>query len=620
MSGIVGVVQFEGKAVESRLLRGLTSFLAFRGPDAQRTWIKDSVGLGHTLFETTEESDHNCQPLTRDDNTWIIADARIDARQELISELSASGEADLAQSKSIDAELILRAYSCWGTACVEHLRGDFAFGIWDAARQQLFCARDHMGVKPFYYAQIGSCLVFSNSLDCVRHHPLVSNRLNDLAMADFLLFGVNQDPATTFFAEIQRLPPAHSLIWSRNALQLNRYWSLPIDEPLFYRRSDDYIDQFRYLLRKAVADRLRTNQVWVFMSGGLDSPTLAAMARDLMQKRYPNFDVQALTVVDPFLSDEARYANAIAAHLNIPIHYRQSAETCLENWEQIPFSTPEPSPSAWTVPAERRFWQALRTYSRVFFFGEGPDNALHFEWRPCLSYLIEHRLYGRALRSVAATVFSQKYPPFWWRIRNGLRARDTEDVFPPWVEPSLEARLRLRERWAAFNSPPVSIHPLRPAGCASLQIALWQAMFESFDTATTHACFEVRHPYLDLQLLRFMLAVPALPWCRSKYLMRRAMRGALPREVLQRKKTGIDPSPVLKQIAGLCVRPFLPVCGIREYLDVECITSAPATSLIESNLRARALNHWLQNSSGANDNQEQEPFGDRVVRQDAPAR
>ena len=619
MSGIVGIVQFDGPALEPRLLRCLTDLLAFRGPDARETWIKGPVGFGHTLFKTTEESERDRQPLSRDENTWIIADARIDARRELISELMASDEADLADSNATDAELILRAYGCWGASCIEHLRGDFAFGIWDDARQELFCARDHMGVRPFYYAQIGSCVIFSNSVDCIRRHPLISEKLYDLAIADFLLFGFNQDSATTSFTDIKRLPPAHRLIWSRNGLQLNRYWSMPIDEPLFYNRADDYVSHFRDLLDNAVADRLRSNQLWIFMSGGLDSPTLAATARDLMQKRYTNFDVRAFTTINSLSSDEGRHARRVATHLKIPIHFRQSAET-IENWEQIPFSTPEPHPNAWNIPAERRYWEELGSYSRVFFFGEGPDNALHFDWRPCLSYLISRRLYVRALRGVAATVFSQKYPPFWLRIRNGLRPREPEAVFPPWLEPSLESRLKLRDRWAALDSLPVSIHPLRPVGYASLHIPLWQTLFESFDAAMTHARFEVRHPYLDLPLLRFMLAVPALPWCRSKYLVRQAMRGTLPLEVLRRRKTGIDPGSLLKQIAGLCVRPFLPAPGVREYVNLERITRPPATSLIESNLRARALNHWLLNSFAANDNHVQEPFGDRVVRQDAPAR
>src|SRR5260370_25727530 len=128
-----------------------------------------------------------------------------------------------------------------------------------------------MGVKPFYYARVRSGLIFSNTLDCIRRHPVVSDRLNDRAIADFLLFGCNQDAATSSFAQIQRLPPAHRAIWSKDNLRVSRYWSMPIDEPLFYKRADDYMNHFRDLLGTALADRLRTNQVWIFMSGGPQS-------------------------------------------------------------------------------------------------------------------------------------------------------------------------------------------------------------------------------------------------------------------------------------------------------------------------------------------------------------
>ena len=101
--------------------------------------------------------------------------------------------------------------------------------------RHLFCARDHLGVKPLFYAHLGQKLIFSNTLDCIRQHPAVSERLNDLAIADFLLFDLNQDLATTSFADIQRIPPAHSAKWSALGAQLCRYWTLPIDEPLYFR-------------------------------------------------------------------------------------------------------------------------------------------------------------------------------------------------------------------------------------------------------------------------------------------------------------------------------------------------------------------------------------------------
>jgi asparagine synthase (glutamine-hydrolysing) len=606
MSGIVGIVHFDGSPVESELLRKLADFLVFRGPDAQQTWIKDNVGFAHTLFKTTEESDRDSQPLTLDGKTWIVADARIDARDELFVALKAAGEIDTAPSGWTDAELILSAYRAWGLDCVEHLLGDFAFGIWDDTRQRLFCARDHMGVKPFYYAQFGSCVIFSNTLECIRRDPRISDKLNDLAIADFLLFGFNQESATTSFAEIQRIPRAHTLTWSADGLSVRRYWSMPVDEPIFYKQADDYIDHCHDLLRRCVADRLRTRQVWVFMSGGLDSPTLAATARDLMQARYSNFDLRALTKIDSFAPSEARYAGATANFLGIPIIYRSWTEDADLRWEQIPFSTPEPSPSAWMVPGENKFWHGIGRYSRVFFYGEGPDNALRCEWKRHFAYLLR-RNYSQLVSSAIATLFAEKYPPFWGRIskkfkRGRYLAKEGEPVYPEWLNASFEARLGLGIRWNSLNTSPVGLHPYRPTGYMSLQIPLWQTMFEGLDSGVTKSSFEVRHPYVDIRMLRFLLAVPSLPWCRSKYLLRRAMHGKLPEEVLCRRKAIEDQRPLESFWAMFCQYPFVPAPQIHEYVDTARLPSRPLPGDIESEIRMRSLNHWLQNSHRSSHN------------------
>ncbi len=144
---------------------------------------------------------------------------------------------------------------------MERLSGDFAFAIWDGPQQRLFCARDQFGVVPFFYATIGKSLIFSNTLNCLRLHPEVSDRLNEGAIADFLLFSMNMDMATTtFFADIQKLPPAHTLIWSEGEVRVRRYWQLPeAVEYLRYQRPEEYVEQFRELFERSVASRLRTN-------------------------------------------------------------------------------------------------------------------------------------------------------------------------------------------------------------------------------------------------------------------------------------------------------------------------------------------------------------------------
>jgi len=220
LSGIVGIYNRDGAPIERALLHSLVDFLAYRGPEARETWIETSIGLGHTMLRTTKESFSERQPAGFEDRYWITADARLDGRAELLADLDLSGS-DIGPSVP-DSDLILRAYAKWGTACVEHLRGDFSFAIWDSRNKQLFCARDQFGIKPFYYASVGSVVIFSNTLNCIRRHPAVSARLNDLAIADFLLFDMIREQAATSFADIQRLPPAHTLLCTQEAISVRR--------------------------------------------------------------------------------------------------------------------------------------------------------------------------------------------------------------------------------------------------------------------------------------------------------------------------------------------------------------------------------------------------------------
>src|ERR1044071_10123306 len=152
----------------------------------------------------------------------ITANARIDSREELIQKLK--HKVTLKQSPT-DAELILHAYEAWGDDCVKHLIGDFAFAIWDSRLQRFFCARDHFGVKPFFFTYISNSFKFSSTLNELCLDPRVSNTLNEAAIGDYLLFGVNQDLSTTTFKDIQRLPPGHTLTVSKDSIRIQRYWT-----------------------------------------------------------------------------------------------------------------------------------------------------------------------------------------------------------------------------------------------------------------------------------------------------------------------------------------------------------------------------------------------------------
>ncbi len=602
MSGIVGILHFDGERVDRHLLGQMTAFMAFRGPDAQEIWTDGNVGFGHTLLKTTDESEHERQPFSLDGRTFIVADARVDARRDLVPQLKAHGHEDLSPDAT-DVELILRAWQTWGENCVEHLLGDFAFAIWDAPRQRLFCARDQLGVKPFFYAHLGQRLIFSSSLDCIRQHPAVSDRLNDLAIADFLLFDLNQDLATTSFADIQRLPPAHSAQWSAE-VQLRRYWILPIDQPLYFRKSEDYVDRFRELLDEAVSNRLRTSKIGVMMSGGLDSPTLAATASRLLRARSADGEVRAFTsVLDGVMDNNERYyANLAAEHLGIPIRFFDRTEHLIDpGWEEAGVRTPEPVQDPTNLVLEQKEYREMAAYSRVSFYGEGPDNALRHEWQAYLTDLVRQRHFGRLAKSAFDLVIRSKRIPFLGRIRQSLSMRSPaqpeKPQFPEWLNPEFVSRLKLRERQesieCSWKEP--SPYRLRPAAYRSFEGLLWDRLFGQSDAEVTGAAAEIRHPFVDLRLLRYMLAVPAVPWCDRKYLLRRAMRGVLPVPVLRRPKSPLVGTPQWEGTLRSGLSPLRPVGGLEKYVIQTPDLANQDMMNFWVGLRPRALNYWLRN-------------------------
>jgi asparagine synthase (glutamine-hydrolysing) len=602
MSGIVGILHLDGAPVDRRVVQRLTDFQAYRGPDAQNIRVNGNVGLGHTLLKTTNESERERQPSSLGDDVWIVADARVDAQRELIAQLQSQGQEVSAGVP--DAELILRAYHVWGENCVEHLLGDFSFGIWDGPRQRLFCARDQMGVKCFYYAQVGSCVIFSNTLDCIRQHPAVSDRLNDLAIADILLFEMNLDQATTSFADIQRLPPAHKAVWSSSGVRQSRYWSAPIEDPVFYRRATDYTDRFLELMKQAVGDRMRTSRVGIFMSGGIDSPAIAAVAKKLSQKYSPPIQLRAFTKTIAHQPQESYFAGMVAEHLGIQIEYLDwEKHSAHSDWEQQQFCTSEPVNNINSLPIRPTRWEQFGSGIRVFLQGEGPDNALSIEWRPYVSYLFRRRLIGRLLLDTCQYLAWHRRLPFWGKIsrrfRNGRIRTEGGPAFPSWLNAELESRFALRERWEKFYSPPPIVHPVRPLNYALLHIpGEFQELFRSFDAQTTHAALEVRYPFMDLRVLRFFLTVPSIPWCRSKYLLKRAMRGKLPTQVLERPKEGVGNAQVMWPVVQNKLGPLRPAPAFDRFVDLKKLPAAISDDpwAAGSVLLARLLNHWLQNS------------------------
>ena len=600
MSGIVGIFHRNGAPVERALLQSLVDFLAYRGPDGRGCWTDTSIGLGHTILRTTRESANERQPAEFAGRYCITADARLDGRVDLLNELDLSGT----DGQSVpDSELILRAYAKWGSGCLAHLRGDFSFAVWDARNQQLFCARDQFGLKPFYYASVGSVLVFSNTLDCIRRHPAVSARLNDLAIADFLLFDMIQEPAATSFADIHRLPPAHRLMCEQGGISVRRYWELPVSAPLHHKRPSECVEQFRELLDHAVADRLRMNRVGVLMSGGLDSPTVTASAERILARRGSAGGLCAYTEVHDSLipHEERRYAKLVAEALKIPIEFQTDEMGLREYRNHEDHRWPEPvhSPGSDGELAQMR---QIAVRNRVALTGFGADPALSCLLSVYFVDLFKKGQFGSVIVGAAQYLmaegrFSRLYLRTRWR--RWFPPNGQAPKYPGWLNRDLESRLGLCERWESLTRPPARNAAVRPVAHDAMLDPMWPNLFEGYDAGVTGVPLEVRHPFFDLRLVDFLLALPALPWCSDKELLREAARGILPDAVRLRRKSPLLADPLvalLKRPESACVDSFEAVSELDRYVEQRLIPKVfgekdPWSAWIH--LRPLSLNSWL---------------------------
>jgi asparagine synthase (glutamine-hydrolysing) len=610
MSGIFGIFNIDGSPVSPHLLRRMAEFMAFRGPDKQETWVDGSVGLGQAMLRVTDESLRERQPFSLDNQVWIVADARVDGRDDLISRLEAESRDDL--KNATDVELILQAYHAWGADCVRRLIGDFAFAIWDKRKRIMFCARDHFGIKPFYYARAGNCLIISNTLNCIRLHPAVSDRLNDQAVGDFLILGSNENPETTFFAGIQRLPAAHTLIWSNGDLRTRRYWTMPIEDEIRYRREGDYVERFVELLDEAVSDRLRADRVGIFMSGGMDSTTIAATTKKLLLRKNAPFDLRAYTLVYDHLipDEERRYSGLVAEYLGIPINYIVADDYQLyERFDEPESRKPEPSNSPRTAMLVDQY-RKVAPHTRVTLTGQGGDVVL----RGSFSYLInlfKSLRFSRAAIEIGRHALTHRSLPqigFRTRVMRWLKMSSWKPPYPDWLNRDFEARLNLPERWNQLLAEQPHIHPRRPEAYRILTASVWTRLFESYDPEATNFPIETRHPLFDLRLLSYLMALPTLPVCVDKRLMRLAMQGLLPEQTLRRPKVPLvaDPTPdQLKNCGRRLWQSFAPVKALSQYVDLpkyanrDFVVGSANIRRLDSDLasleiRPLSLNHWLK--------------------------
>jgi asparagine synthase (glutamine-hydrolysing) len=557
MSGIVGIINLDGEPIDPHLLGRMTDFMAFRGPDDRQIWIEGNVGFGHTMLRTTWEAEYEQQPFTLDRQVWIVADARIDDRETLAEKLAIPfqplrGAASLKRAGLVtDVEFILQAYLKWGEACVEHLLGDFVFAIWDGRSKRLFCGRDQFGVKPFYYARKHQAFLFASSVDALRHHPLVTNELNEEAIGDFLLFAHNQNQTTTIYRDIQRIPPAHRLILTNDRVQIERYWNFPTNGEIYYRNDADYVDHYRDIFSTAVKDRLRSNKISISMSGGMDSSSIAAMAVRHLAPSYGNSAIAAFTInAGNLLPDDREdyYTTIVAESLKISLNYFS-----IEPYQPYERSdTPElycQQPlDDYKLAAWVDYLKNIREHSRILLTGHGGDLVFIGSNLYYISLLKRGKI-GHFCRDALNHVIGNNSMR-GLGLRSGFRLLLGQQIgykfaYPDWIESQFAVRNSLPEKYASFYQTAYDFSSPHPCAYECLSQSHWSESFESeyyLDTG-----IETRNPFFDTRLIEFMFAINTGWWGLNKKILRDSMSSILPEIITTRPKTPVAGNLILEK-------------------------------------------------------------------------
>lgn len=527
MSGIYGLYNRAGRVVDPRELEPMQKLFAQWFNDDSGTWCGASTALGHTMLWNTPESKLEKLPAidgTAENRLAITADVRLDNRAELAKKLGI----DAPLITVTDSQLLMAAYRKWGQQSPQHLLGDFVYVIWDEQCQQLFCVRDHVGVKSLYYTVVNNFFIFSNHVNGVSCHEAVPKELNAGAAAQFFMQGGLTDSRLTFFKHISALPPASHLTISTSGSELTRYWHIEDSPRIKMASAKDYQYRLRSLLETSVKDRLRSDYpIATHISGGLDSSGIAALAMHLLAgSGHKLLAYNWLHQPSPATAaddEDWLLAREVSDHLGLKTEFsRLNADHILNFLQTQDISSNDYSPF-WYEPLVRR--SAARAGARVILSGSGGDELItNFGSHA-------HRL--RSVRAWLKAQFSNKKSkpvalPGYLNNEFSVLCKDQYKDYSP--TPALSVRANQVSR---FNE-----------GDIQARIAAWNA------AAQTHA-LEYRYPLLDKRIIEFAVGIPGQLFRKGntgRYLYRLALNDLLPKSICWGNK-GNETQRVQKLIA-----------------------------------------------------------------------
>jgi asparagine synthase (glutamine-hydrolysing) len=569
--GICGVIHFDRQRnVERAVLEAMNNQILHRGPDDAGFYVSGNVGLAMRRLSIIDLKTGQ-QPISNEEGTvWIVYNGEIYNHSKLRSRLEARGHHYRTKS---DTETIVHLYEEYGRDCVRHLRGMFAFAIWDERRRRFFAARDRLGIKPFYYRRDGRAFLFASEIKSLLAHPSVRAELNRDVLPEYLAFGYLSGEET-LFAGIRKLLPGHTLeLDEAGTLRIEPYWDIPSSVSEATHSEKYYVDNYREMLDDAVASHLMSDvPLGVFLSGGLDSSAIAALTTKIRGEPIETFSVG----YEEASYSELPYALKVAQHLG-SVHHEVRVSS-KEFFDAIPkLIWHEDEPLAWPSSVSLYFVARLaRERVTVVLTGEGSDETLagytRYPWTlwnsrfdrayrhlapvelrrwvrealaesqglgPEMRRKLQHTFLGRDGSSWISFYFDNFYSAFAAGDQMGLLA-DTDG----WT-PEAPYRNSLRS-WEKSSGDLISRLLYTDIKTYLVELCMKQ------DNMSMAASIESRVPFLDHGLVEFAASIPSRYKTRGlagKCILKSAVRDLLPKSIIHRRKMGF-PTPFREWLTG----------------------------------------------------------------------
>jgi asparagine synthase (glutamine-hydrolysing) len=374
MCGIAGIINTKNLKVNDNIISTVTDAAAHRGPDGRGVFIDNNVAIGHRRLSIIDLSNHANQPMQYGDDLFIVFNGEIYNYIEIKNELIKEG---FYFSTKSDTEVILAAYKYWGKDCLNKFNGMWAFAIYDKAKQEVFCARDRFGVKPFYYATINNQFVFASEIKQLL--VLMPNRkVNQQILADYLVTGFEEHKNTTFFESILKLPAAHFLLFDlkSNQYEIKKYYTIKTDSTISTLGIEDAVELYHNTFEDAVKLRMRSDvKVGTCLSGGVDSSVIAYYASKIYTGSNKFTAIHASSIDNN--NDELPYAKTVSNSLNLDLQITKPTEASfievlnnLVTTQEEPFGSPSIAMQYFVMR------MAKETGTTVLLDGQGGDETL----------------------------------------------------------------------------------------------------------------------------------------------------------------------------------------------------------------------------------------------------